>query len=439
MDIVWQLLLQVVLIALNAVFACAEIAVISISDAKLETMIEDGNKRAIKLARLTKQPARFLATIQVAITSAGFLGSAFAADYFAPVLSGWLLSLGVPLSASALNTICLVLVTIILSYVTLIFGELVPKRLAMKKSDELALGMAGMLSFVAKVFKPLVSLLTASTNGVLRLMGMDPNADDEEVTEEEIQMMVDTGSRKGTINPEESEMIHNVFEFNDLSVNDIATHRRDVTVLWTDDSEEEWNEIIRQTHHTMYPVCSEDIDNIVGVLNVRDYFCLTDHSRENVLKNAVKPAFFIPESVRADVLFRRMKQTRCHFAIVLDEYGGMEGIVTITDLLSEIVGDYDEEEEPEIVKLSDDSWQIRGTTSLEDVEDAIGISFDEEDCDTFGGLILSRKGFIPKDGSQFEMELSGLLIHVTEIQGHRIENTVVQRLPEEAETTAPEI
>ena len=267
-------------------------------------------------------------------------------------------------------------------------------------------------------------------------MGMDPNADDEEVTEEEIQMMVDTGSRKGTINPEESEMIHNVFEFNDLSVNDIATHRRDVTVLWTDDSEEEWNEIIRQTHHTMYPVCSEDIDNIVGVLNVRDYFCLTDHSRENVLKNAVKPAFFIPESVRADVLFRRMKQTRCHFAIVLDEYGGMEGIVTITDLLSEIVGDYDEEEEPEIVKLSDDSWQIRGTTSLEDVEDAIGISFDEEDCDTFGGLILSRKGFIPKDGSQFEMELSGLLIHVTEIQGHRIENTVVQRLPEEAETTA---
>ena len=432
MDILWQLLIQALLIALNAVFACAEIAVISINDAKLTFLKEQGDKRALRLSKLTDQPARFLATIQVAITLSGFLGSAFAADSFASLLTEWLVGMNVPISASTLNTISVILITIILSYFSLVFGELVPKRIAMKNADSLALAMSGMITFVSKLFKPLVALLTVSTNSLLRLCGIDPNADDEEVTEEEIQLMVDTGSRKGTIQPEESELIHNVFEFNDTSVKDIATHRPDVTVLWKEDSLEEWDKTIRETKHSWYPICNDSIDTIVGVLNTQDYLCLTDRSWENVSRAAIRPAFFIPESVRADVLFRKMKQLRCQFAIVLDEYGGMEGVITISDLLAELVGDFNEEEEPDIVSIAPDTWQIHGSADLKDVEEALNVSFDEEECDTFGGLLLARNGYIPKDGTQFDIELAGLAIHVTEIRGHRIENTLVKRLPAKA-------
>lgn len=432
MNILWQLLIQALLIALNAVFACAEIAVISINDAKLTSLKEQGDKRALRLSKLTDQPARFLATIQVAITLSGFLGSAFAADSFASLLTEWLVGMNVPISASTLNTISVILITIILSYFSLVFGELVPKRIAMKNADSLALAMSGMITFVSKLFKPLVALLTVSTNSLLRLCGIDPNADDEEVTEEEIQLMVDTGSRKGTIQPEESELIHNVFEFNDTSVKDIATHRPDVTVLWKEDSLEEWDKTIRETKHSWYPICNDSIDTIVGVLNTQDYLCLTDRSWENVSRAAIRPAFFIPESVRADVLFRKMKQLRCQFAIVLDEYGGMEGVITISDLLAELVGDFNEEEEPDIVSIAPDTWQIHGSADLKDVEEALNVSFDEEECDTFGGLLLARNGYIPKDGTQFDIELAGLAIHVTEIRGHRIENTLVKRLPAKA-------
>ena len=432
MNILWQLLIQALLIALNAVFACAEIAVISINDAKLTFLKEQGDKRALRLSKLTDQPARFLATIQVAITLSGFLGSAFAADSFASLLTEWLVGMNVPISASTLNTISVILITIILSYFSLVFGELVPKRIAMKNADSLALAMSGMITFVSKLFKPLVALLTVSTNSLLRLCGIDPNADDEEVTEEEIQLMVDTGSRKGTIQPEESELIHNVFEFNDTSVKDIATHRPDVTVLWKEDSLEEWDKTIRETKHSWYPICNDSIDTSVGVLNTQDYLCLTDRSWENVSRAAIRPAFFIPESVRADVLFRKMKQLRCQFAIVLDEYGGMEGVITISDLLAELVGDFNEEEEPDIVSIAPDTWQIHGSADLKDVEEALNVSFDEEECDTFGGLLLARNGYIPKDGTQFDIELAGLAIHVTEIRGHRIENTLVKRLPAKA-------
>lgn len=432
MNILWQLLIQALLIALNAVFACAEIAVISINDAKLTFLKEQGDKRALRLSKLTDQPARFLATIQVAITLSGFLGSAFAADSFASLLTEWLVGMNVPISASTLNTISVILITIILSYFSLVFGELVPKRIAMKNADSLALAMSGMITFVSKLFKPLVALLTVSTNSLLRLCGIDPNTDDEEVTEEEIQLMVDTGSRKGTIQPEESELIHNVFEFNDTSVKDIATHRPDVTVLWKEDSLEEWDKTIRETKHSWYPICNDSIDTIVGVLNTQDYLCLTDRSWENVSRAAIRPAFFIPESVRADVLFRKMKQLRCQFAIVLDEYGGMEGVITISDLLAELVGDFNEEEEPDIVSIAPDTWQIHGSADLKDVEEALNVSFDEEECDTFGGLLLARNGYIPKDGTQFDIELAGLAIHVTEIRGHRIENTLVKRLPAKA-------
>lgn len=429
-SLLWQILLQVILIALNAVFACAEIAVISFNDNKLAKLAEEGNKRAVRLARLTSQPARFLATIQVAITLAGFLGSAFAADNFSDMLSDWIIGLGVPISRATLDTVSVILITIILSYFTLVFGELVPKRVAMKKAETLALGMSGLISFISKLFAPIVWLLTISTNALLRLMGIDPNSDDEEVTEEEIRMMVDAGREKGVIDEEEKEIIQNVFEFDDITAGEIATHRTDIALLWTDETPEQWARTIHETRHSRYPVCDESVDNVVGILNAKDYFRLEDKSHENIMAQAVKPAYFVPESVKADVLFRRMKQSRTQFAVVLDERGGMNGIITINDLVEQLVGELDDVEdadEPvqEIERTDSGTWNIRGEASLEDVADALGAALPTEEYETFGGFVFGSLGTIPDDGSQLELDACGLHIKVLEIRDHRMERAAV--------------
>ncbi|MBQ3131124.1 MAG: HlyC/CorC family transporter, partial [Clostridia bacterium] len=327
------LLLQVMLIALNAIFACAEIAVLSINETKLERMAEQGDKRAKRLFRLTSEPARFLATIQVAITLSGFLGSAFAADNFSEPLVDWILSKGVNIPYATLDTIAVILITLILSYFTLVFGELVPKRIAMKKSEQLALGISGLVGGISVAFKPIVWFLSVSTNLVLRLCGIDPNEAEDQVSEEEIRMMVDAGSEKGTIDHEEKEFIQNVFEFNDIDVGDIATHRTDTALLWMEDSDEVWAETIHQNRYTRYPVCDGSPDNIIGLLNAKDYFRLEDKSRESLLANAMQPAYFVLETVKADVLFRNMRKGCNSMAIVMDEYGGMVGIITLYDLI----------------------------------------------------------------------------------------------------------
>ena len=312
------LILQLVLIALNAIFACAELAVLSINETKLERMADQGDKRAKRLFRLTREPAKFLATIQVAITLSGFLGSAFAADGFSEPLVDWILSLGVNIPRSTLDSIAVVVITLILSYFTLVFGELVPKRVAMKKAEALGLSISGLVSGISIVFKPIVWFLSVSTNAVLRLLGIDPNEADEQVNEEEILMMVDAGSEKGAIDEQEREFIQNVFEFDDLTAEEIAVHRTEVAVLWMEDSMEEWARIIHDSRHTLYPVCQDSADNIIGILNAKDYFRLDDKSRESVVRNAVKEPFFVPETIKADVLFRKMKKTRNIMAIVLE-------------------------------------------------------------------------------------------------------------------------
>ena len=345
MDIVWMLLLQLALIALNAVFACAEIAVINIGEAKLAKLSSEGDKRAKRLLRLTKNPSRFLATIQVAITLAGFMGSAFAAENFSGRLVTWVISLGLTgVPEATLDAVAVVLITLVLSYVTLVVGELVPKRIAMRKAESIALGLSGLIAFIAKIFAPLVWLLTVSTNGVLRLFGIDPNDTGEEVSEEDIRMMVDVGSQSGAIDDEEKEFIQNVFEFDDLTAGEIATHRTEVAMLWMDETMEEWNQIIHETRHAMYPVCHESVDNIVGVLSSKDYFRLESRDRDTVMAEAVRPAYFIPDGVKADLLFRNMKKSHNKFAIVLDEYGGMVGIVTINDLVERLVGSFTDDE-----------------------------------------------------------------------------------------------
>ncbi len=432
-SLIFLLLLQAVLIFLNAVFASAEIAVLSINETKLERMAQEGNNRAKRLFRLTREPARFLATIQVAITLSGFLGSAFAADNFSEPLVDWILSLGVNIPRATLDAAAVIVITLVLSYFTLIFGELVPKRIAMKKPEQLAMWISGLVSGISIVFKPVVSFLSISTNLVLRLCGIDPNEEEEKVSEEEIRMMVDAGSEKGTIDHQEKEFIQNVFEFNDIMVESIATHRTDVTILWMEEDLDSWAETIHNSRHTHYPVCDGSPDNVVGVLNAKDYFRLEDKSRENVLQNAVYPAYFVLETTKADVLFKNMKANKKSMAIIIDEYGGMTGIVTLYDLIEELVGDLEDEpleyknDDPYIEKVDENTWQVKGNVELEDIEEALNVDIASAEFDTFTGLVFEELGRIPEDGEQdINLKIQDIQVHISSVKDHQIEKAEIK-------------
>ena len=428
---IWgPLVLQIILISVNAVFACAEIAVISMNDNKLAKLTASGDKRAIKISKLIDQPSQFLSIIQVGITLAGFFGSAFAADNFSGKLVALLINIGVKLPASTLNTISVISITLILSYFTLVFGELVPKRVAMKNAESLALSLSGLLYFISKAFAPLVWLLTASTNGILRIIGIDPNSVEDDVTEEDIRMMVDVGSEKGSINKNEKEMIQNVFEFDNKTAEEVMTHRTEVVILWMDESDEDWAKKISGHRHSRYPVCDGSADNIIGVLNAKDYFRLKDKTRENIVNKSIKPAYYVPETVRTDILFQNIKKSRNHFAVVFDEYGGMSGVITMSDLLEQIVGNIDDDylnplKPPLIEKIDSYTWKIKGGATLEDVSRHTGIMLSDDDFDTFGGLVFGSLGTIPEDGSTLELEEFGLKIKITEIKGRRLETAIV--------------
>lgn len=434
MDSIWFLLLfQIALIALNAIFASAEIAVLSINETKLEKMANDGNGKAKRLFKLTREPAKFLATIQVAITLSGFLGSAFAADNFSEPLVDFVLKSGIDLPRGTLDAIAVVVITLILSYFTLIFGELVPKRLAMKKSEQVAMGISGMVSGIAVIFRPIVWLLSVSTNIVLRLFGIDPNEAEDEVSEEEIRMMVDVGSEKGTIDTQEKEFIQNVFEFNDISAEDVAIHRTDVSILWVEDDLSVWEETIFSQRHTLYPVCDGSPDNIIGVLNAKDYFPIKDKTMENVLEAAVHPAYFVPATIKADILFRNMKNTHNSMAVIVDEHGGMVGIVTIHDLVEELVGDLNNDisditdTDPYIEKVDENTWKLFGNVPLEDLENELGIELITEEYDTFTGMVFDFLGTIPSDGEQkISIELPNMVVNILKIENHQIAQATIR-------------
>lgn len=431
-NLLWPLILQVVLITLNAIFACAEIAVISTSDIKLEKLSEEGNKKAKKLSKLKKDPAKFLATIQVAITLSGFLGSAFAANTFSEPLVRWFMNLtSTPETYhGALDAVAVVLITLILSYFTLVFGELVPKRMAMKNAESIALGITSLIKFISVLFAPVVYLLTASTNTILRMFGIDPNDTEEEVSEEDIRMMVDSASEQEAIDEEEKELIQNVFEFDDLTVGEFCTHRTDLDILYADDDLSDWAKTIQETRHSLYPICEETVDKVVGILSTKDYFRMEERTKEAVMEKAVKTPYFIPESIHADVLLRQMKETRNHFAVVLDEYGGTAGVVTMNDLLEQIVGDLETEVEeeniiPEIESIGENTWRIQGCAPLEEVAEELGIELPVEEYETFGGFVFSSYGSIPDDGTTLELDIDNLHVNVTEIRDHRVESSIV--------------
>jgi putative hemolysin len=434
--LLWQLVLQVFLIGINAFFACAEIALLSLNDAKLEKRAEAGDKGAQQLRGLTKTPAKFLATIQVLITLSGFLGSAFAAENFSVRLAAALS--GLPLPESTIKTAALVVVTLLLSYLTLVLGELVPKRIAMRKADELSATMGPVIYAASVICSPLVSLLTASTNAVLRLFGVNPDTAEDALTEADIRLMIDSGGAKGAIRETEHEFINNVFAFDDKNAADVMTHRTDVVFLWLEDDDAAWEMTVKGSRHTFFPVCGESEDEVTRILSARDYFRLDDKSRSCVLEHACSPPFFIPESVKTDVLFRNMKKHRTRFAVVLDEYGSMSGIVTMNDLLEELVGDFlsnddGETGRPLIEKKAHNLYCIRGAAPIDKVAQALGIAKPDGNYDTFGGFVFSILGRVPEDGEGGKaspgvfVETDTLAIQVLSVKDHRLEEALVRR------------
>ena len=397
-----QIILQLVLIALNAVFACAEIAVLSMNDNKLSKLASEGNKKALKIKKLTSQPAKFLATIQVAITLSGFMGSAFAADNFSAVLVQGLVSLGLNIPMETLETISVVTITILLSFVTLVFGELVPKRLAMRKAESLGLALASLVSFISTAFAPIVWLLTASTNGILRLFGIDPNAEENEVSEEDIRMMAYAGREKGVIKESANDIIQNVFEFDDTSVGEIMTHRTEMDFLYADESIDDWKKIIFAGSHIFYPICQDTSDNIIAILDTRKFFRLENQDKKNVLENATTKPLFVSSHMKADDMFRKMKKKQQYFAVVVDEFGGTDGIVTVNDLIDELVGDI-ENTDSEILKLENGAYEIECNVEVSKFEKTFNITLDTDSV-TLSGWIIEHLGKVPKKDFTFNYE-----------------------------------
>ena len=402
-----QILLQIILIALNAFFAATEIAVISLNEKKVRALAEDGNKKAVKMLKIIEEPTQFLSTIQIGITLAGFLGSAFAADNFAEVLSA-AISKAFNLSADntkIINTVAVVLVTLILSYFTLIFGELVPKRIAMKHKEKLANSVCGIISFLAAVLKPIIWFLTISTNAVLRLVGIDPHEKEEPVSEEDIVLMLDAGADEGSLDHDDIEYIKNVFKLDKMTAEDVMTPRKSVISISYDASDKEILEIIEEESYSRIPVYEDNPDKIIGILHACDYLLKRNEKNFN-LKSILHTPVFVPETVSLDVLFKDMQTDHNHLAVVVNEYGETSGIVTMEDILEEIVGEiWDERDEEidEFKKIGDNTYKVLCTASLEDFREYFKLEDEEElDVSTVNGWITEITGIIPEVNYSFD-------------------------------------
>ncbi|WP_077325244.1 hemolysin family protein [Virgibacillus siamensis] len=434
------LAILVLLIVLNGFFAASEIALVSLNESKVERQAESGDNKAKKVYDLITEPSRFLSTIQIGITLAGFLASAFAADFFADPIAQGLQDMGVPLSPSILQTIAVIGTTIVLSYFTLVFGELVPKQLALQKSEPIANFAATPLTWLFKTCLPLVKFLSFSTNTTVKLFGVDPNAENEEATEEDIRLMVDDGGKRGTIQQAEKLMINNIFEFNDKTVSDIITHRTEVSALAVDATLRETVQLVNSERYTRFPVYEGDMDHVIGLLHSKDLIQFLDSEDKSTfyLKDIIRNPYFVVETQNLDVIFREMQQNNMHIAIVLDEYGGTEGLITIEDIIEEIVGDIFSEhvgleimkEEEEIKQVGENKFAILGTIHLHEVEDSLDMELPTSDFDTLSGFLIGKLGYFPQAGEQPKIHYGNVIFEVNEITPKRIERvtaTIVEQ------------
>ena len=418
-----QLIVLVILILLNAYFAASEIAFISLNDAKIEKQAKEGNKKAKQIEKMLKEPSKFLATIQIGITLAGFLSSAFAsetfADMLAPVLNSWIPAV----SIGVWKSISIIIITIILSFFTLVFGELVPKRLAMKHYEKISFATIGVIRAISIITAPFVKLLTVVTNAISRIFGVGEN-EEETVTEEEIKMMVNQGEEKGTIKEEEKELINNVFEFNDITVSEIMRHRKDIFAVDINISNEELlDELSKEEYrYSRIPVYDETIDEVKGILYVKDVL-KNINKKSFKVKNLMKEAYFVSQNRLINEVFKELQKNKMQIAIIVDEYGGTAGLVTMEDILEELVGDiYDEydKEEKEYEKIDDNTYMLSGSLPIYDVNKLLDAGIPEGDYDTISGFLQEELGRIPEEEEKPVVETEKVTYKIEEYEDKRI-------------------
>lgn len=442
-NIILKLVLLLALILVNAFFAMSEIAIITLNDNKLKKAAEEGDKKSINILKLTENPSGFLSTIQIGVTLAGFLTSASASESFSTPLANWfwqLVSAGATATPNWVQSVSTVVITLVMSYFSLVLGELVPKRIAMQASEKISYKIVGILLFFKGLFKPVVKFLTVSTNLVVRLLGYDPNASEENVTEEEIRMMVDAGEEKGVIEESQKEMINNIFDFDDVPVVEVMTHRTEVEAVEISDKIEDVIKLGCEKGYSRIPVYEDELDNIRGILYVKDllpYVGRTMPAGKKIAK-IMREVNFVPESKRCGDLFKEMTEKHVQMMIVSDEYGAVTGLVTIEDLLESIVGNIQDEydnEEQEIIKVNDTTFNFDGTTDIDEVAEQLEIEFPEGEYDTLGGFIMSELGHIPTEEEQAEITFGGFCFKVLEVEERRIETVRAEKLPNTAEPT----
>lgn len=437
MSVATVITIQIIMIFINAFFAGTEIAVISLNQTRLKKDAEDGDKIAKKLVKMVDNPSSFLSTIQICITLAGFLGAAFSADVLSEHLVESFVRLGLNWNITILNTISVILITIIISFFTLIFGELVPKRIAQQKPMGWARAAIRVLGGLSIFFKPMIWLLSACTNLVLRLLHLKTDGGEEAATEEDIRLMVESSGESGKIEEDEKEWIQNVFDFNDIAVDDVMTRDGDVVAIQEDIQERDFLEVIKSTGFSRFPVYGEDLNDIKGIIIAKEFLLNLSDKNRKPFKELIRPAYLVPDSIHADKLLSDMKENSVHMALVIDEYGQFAGIITMEDLLEELVGniydEFDQKEEEEIQQIDDNTWLVMGDTTIEDFNEETEVYDipESEDYDTIGGLVLSTLSTFPEDGTEIDVEKDGFSFHVKKIEDRKIISVIVKKLPDE--------
>lgn len=417
-----NIVILIFLILLNAFFAASEIAFISLNDARIEVQAKDGNKRAKLINKMLKDPSQFLATIQIGITLAGFLSSAFAVDTFADKVVP-LFCMAIPsISIGTWRNIVIMLITVILSYFTLVFGELVPKRIAMKYAEKVAYTSVYIIKFISKLTSPFVKLLTISTNVISKMFGVN-SEESEDITEEEIRMMINAGEEKGTIESQEKEMINNIFEFNDKIVSEIMIPRNDIFAIDMNATISGMIEkLTEDDKYSRIPVYEGTVDEIKGIVYVKDL--ITARKRGNTkVKHIMKEAYYVSETKPVDELFNELRKNKKQLAIVIDEYGGTAGIVTMEDILEEIVGEiYDEYDDVEYKyeKINDTTYVFEGNVAIYDLEKILDIKIQEGDYDTLAGYLIDKIGKIPEKSEKIAYETQEVIYKIDKVKNKRI-------------------
>ena len=433
-----ELAVLVIFLILNAILACAEIAFVSVNYNRVKKRADEGHKPSVTLLAFIEKPGEFLASIQIGVSLIALMSGAYAAQSFSGDLTEAMIHAGVTVPESTLRTVNMVIIVIVLAYFNLVFAELSPKRIALIFPDRIAYALVGPIRAFSRVVMPMTRLLSASTNIFLRIFGVKQPMGSDKANEEEIRLLVDVGAESGNIGANESEMIKNIFEFDDKTAGEILTHRTDIAALPVDATLDEINALLVESEYSRIPVYEGSVDNIIGILHAKDmlkYLISRECSGDIDLRSMLMEPYFVPASKKANELFREMQHEKVHITVVIDEYGGTEGIVTMEDLIEEIMGsiadEYDDEEQPEIQRLEDGVFLVSGAASLEDVAESVGVALPEGEYETLGGYIVSLLGRIPEDGERPVVELESMILQAQEVEDKRINSVKIIKKPRE--------